>query len=68
MSNRAYQPREGDDTPQDAGSVGIRHAMHQLRDREAWFQLRELRNASREIQIIARVRLAALSRRVMVQR
>jgi len=65
MSLRAYHPNREDDTPRDAGSLGLCHEVDRLSDTEAFYQFEALRAASPELQAQYRIRFAALRRRLL---
>jgi len=60
-----YRVSAQDDTPRDAGSLGVCHEVNQLSDTEAFYQFEELRAASPELQAQYRIRFAALRRRLL---
>jgi len=60
----AQRPAGNDDTPRDAGSLGIWHDVAKMTDVECFYQWEDLRAAPPEIQCQARVRMAALRRRL----
>ncbi len=64
MSLRSYHPIADDDTPRDAGSLGIWLNVANMTDVECFYQWEDLRAAPPEIQSLARVRMAALHRRL----
>ncbi len=64
MTALCHIPRE-DDTPRDAGSLGVCHEVNRLSDTEAFYQFEELRAASPELQAQYRIRFAALRRRLL---
>jgi len=59
------RPTGNDDTPRDAGSLGVCHEVNRLSDTEAFYQFEELRAASPELQAHYRIRFAALRRRLL---
>lgn len=56
-----------DKHPLDPGALGIITEVEQLTDAEAFYQFEELRSASPAMQALARVRMAALRRRLTAE-
>jgi len=62
---RVPRSADDDDTPRDAGALGICHQVNRLTDTEAFYQFEELRAAPPELQAQYRIRFATLQRRLL---
>ena len=62
---KLYRTPRADDTPFDAGSLGVCHEVNRLSDIEAFYQFETLRSCPPAIQRLARIRMAALRRRLL---